>query len=46
MADIFISYSKSDEAEARVLAAFLEAEGYSVSGGTPTWLVATGIVRL
>lgn len=30
MADIFISYSKMDHDEARMLAAFLEAEGYSV----------------
>jgi len=30
MADIFISYSKQDQDEARLLAAFLEAEGYSV----------------
>jgi TIR domain-containing protein len=30
VADIFISYSKKDEAEARLLAAFLEAEGLSV----------------
>ena len=30
MADIFISYSKADQAEARLLAAFLEAEGYDV----------------
>ena len=30
MADIFISYSKQDENEAWQLAAFLEAEGYSV----------------
>ncbi|MEQ1714096.1 MAG: toll/interleukin-1 receptor domain-containing protein [Hyphomicrobium sp.] len=30
MADIFISYSKNDHAEARLLAAFLEAQGYSV----------------
>jgi len=30
MADIFISYSKEDREQARLLAAFLEAEGYSV----------------
>src|SRR5215468_57161 len=30
MADIFISYSKQDQDEAHLLAAFLEAEGYSV----------------
>ena len=30
VADIFISYSKKDYGEARLLAAFLEAEGYSV----------------
>jgi TIR domain len=30
MADIFISYSQQDREEARLLAAFLEAEGYSV----------------
>lgn len=30
MADIFISYSKQDQDDARLLAAFLEAEGYSV----------------
>ena len=30
MTDIFISYSKHDQAEARLLAAFLEAEGYKV----------------
>lgn len=30
MADIFISYSKDDQAYARLLAAFLEAEGYDV----------------
>ncbi len=30
MADIFISYSKTDHEEARLLAAYLEAEGYSV----------------
>jgi hypothetical protein len=30
VADIFISYSKKDEADARLLAAFLEAHGYSV----------------
>jgi len=30
MADIFISYSKEDRDQARLLAAFLEAEGYSV----------------
>ena len=30
MANIFISYSKQDQSEARLLAAFLEAEGYSV----------------
>ena len=30
MADIFISYSKADQDEARLLAVFLEAEGYSV----------------
>jgi hypothetical protein len=30
MADIFISYSKNDHDQARMLAAFLEAEGYSV----------------
>jgi hypothetical protein len=30
MADIFISYSKQDQNEARLLAAYLEAAGYSV----------------
>ncbi len=30
MADIFISYSQQDRDEARLIAAFLEAEGYSV----------------
>jgi hypothetical protein len=30
LADIFISYSKQDQDDARLLAAFLEAEGYSV----------------
>ena len=30
VADVFISYSKKDYDEARMLAAFLEAEGYSV----------------
>ena len=30
MANIFISYSKSDEPDARLLSAFLEANGYSV----------------
>jgi TIR domain len=30
VADIFISYSKTDHEEARLLAAYLEAEGYSV----------------
>jgi hypothetical protein len=30
VADIFISYSKQDQEQARLLAAFLEAEGYSV----------------
>ena len=30
MAEIFISYSKTDQAEVRLLAAFLEAQGYSV----------------
>jgi hypothetical protein len=30
MADIFISYSSEDRDQARILAAFLEAEGYSV----------------
>jgi hypothetical protein len=30
VADIFISYSKEDKEQARLLAAFLEAEGYSV----------------
>lgn len=30
MADIFISYSKTDEADVRLLSAFLEAQGYSV----------------
>jgi len=30
VADIFISYSQQDREEARLLAAFLEAEGYSV----------------
>jgi hypothetical protein len=30
LADVFISYSKKDHDEARLLAAFLEAEGYSV----------------
>ncbi len=30
MADIFISYSKKDHDEARLLAAYLEAEGFSV----------------
>jgi hypothetical protein len=30
MADIFISYSKEDQDQARLLAAFLEAAGYSV----------------
>ena len=30
MADIFISYSKKDAAEARFIAAQLEAQGYSV----------------
>ena len=30
MADIFISYASKDRDEARLLAAFLEAEGYSV----------------
>jgi hypothetical protein len=29
VADIFISYSKQDRERARLLAAFLEAEGYS-----------------
>ena len=30
MAQIFISYSKDDQTAARLLAAFLEAEGYDV----------------
>ena len=30
MADIFISYSKKDEPDARLLSAFLEVRGYSV----------------
>jgi hypothetical protein len=30
LTDIFISYSKDDRTKARLLAAFLEAEGYSV----------------
>jgi hypothetical protein len=30
MADIFISYSKKDEPDARLLSAFLEAQGYAV----------------
>lgn len=30
MADIFISYSKKDHEEARLLAAYIEAQGYSV----------------
>ena len=30
MSDIFISYSKQDQSEVRLLAAFLEAQGYSV----------------
>jgi hypothetical protein len=30
MADIFISYAKEDQSQARLLAALLEAQGYTV----------------
>ena len=43
MRDIFISYSKQDQSEARLLAAFLEAQGYDM--GRDTTLLGGNQIR-